>query len=80
LDLVAHGLINGHLSSNCRTTRRFGTTTSLEQRPAISTFNATQLSGTLTFRQRPVQSPLGGLEGRSLLTSYLRSRTSNFAR
>jgi hypothetical protein len=58
LNLVAHGLIDGHLSSDCRTACSFGTTASFEQRTAISTFNTTHLGGALTFGKRPVQPSL----------------------
>jgi hypothetical protein len=80
LDFVAHGLVDGHLSSDCRTACSFGTTSCFEQRTAISTFNTTQFSSTLAFGKRPVQPSLSGFERRSLLAGYLRARTSNLTR
>jgi hypothetical protein len=50
LNLIAHGLVYRHLSSDRGATCSFGTATSFEQRPAIVRRNATQLGRTLALR------------------------------
>jgi hypothetical protein len=55
LNFVAHGLIQSHLSRDCRPARGFRTASSFQNGATIPRGNAAQLRRALTFSQRPAK-------------------------
>jgi hypothetical protein len=63
LNFITHRFVDCHLSSDCSTACRFGTTTSFEQRASIPSGNTTQLRRTFTPGKRPAQPSLARFYG-----------------